>query len=166
MKYLVLAGIISLFFIFPAFADTPQTEVTFVSSYEELTEAMRSEKPKGLAIRSEFYNGAGNAAKDRIGQLIIMNLNRLVPIFFYGYDINAKVVLALFGGEGNAACKPMVMTGIFWTVPISGELRGAHVEMCSASDENLSEEFFREWINSYWLETKIALNEKGYATLP
>ena len=143
-------------------------EVTFISSEVELTEAFNNRNIKGIAIRSEFYNSVGLTLKIKIAYIVDTNINKLVPIFFYGYDIDRVAFNKLIYKKLEYKCEPIIIAGYFGTIPLnSTDFRGSDIKICifGAHHELGSyEDWFREWIEYNWLVWKEEYRALGYAT--
>lgn len=166
----VLAGLVLvLLFAFSAIPGAIAGEITFISSEEDLIEAVNLPKIKGIAIRSEFYNSAGLSLKIKIEYTVNTNINKLVPIFFYGYDIDRAAFNKLIYKKLAYDCDPIIIAGYFGTIPLnSQDFRGQDIKICifgAIFELGSSEDWFREWIEYNWLVWKEEYRALGYATL-
>jgi len=170
MKKLIFGLVLSMLFVLPILAEDPQNEVIFISNEMELIDAMKADRIKGIAIRSEFYNKTGPVVRAKIEMLIALNLNNLMPLFFYGYDIRADEVKRLFTEKEDYPCKPLIVVGFFGLFnPNDVHMeQGKHVQFCAYGEiyePGSHEEWFRNSIEEIWREWKAELKRDGYATL-
>lgn len=144
-------------------------EILFVASESELQEALKNPDGfKGLAISDTFYRSASPENKQKIEGFVrrVLDSNTLRPAFLYGTNTDIEDAKKILGSREEAVhCAPLAMAGIFPSVFIS-RLSGATVEMCGSVEGERTEEWYREWILEYWLETKADLANNGYATIP
>lgn len=148
------------------------SEISFISSEEEFIGVMQADSVKGIAIRSEFYNSSGPIVKSQISFLVNKNINKLIPIFFYGYDIDRTAIKTMLNKQVEFKCNPIIMAGFFGTIPLNSvDFRGHDVFFCAAGNieimkaQDAYEDWFREWIENDWIVKKEELKALGYAIL-
>jgi hypothetical protein len=169
MKKLILELMFTVFLSVLGCMTAFAGEIAFISTHDEYLNAMKADKIKGIAIRSEFFNSAGPIVKSQIGYLVNINKNKLIPIFFYGYDINRAVFNKLINKNLIYGCDPIILAGYFGTFPlVSADFRGRDIEFCGAGANEFFDGYearFREWIENYWMTQKEELKLHGYATI-